>query len=83
MKEVTTQQEAAALAEGLSGFQELVERHLAESGLSQTRYSVEAYGSVDFMRLLRAGRNFRMDTVARVLGYISRTSPPSPSTIDA
>lgn len=71
---------AAALKEGLEGFPALVEKHLEATGLSQTRYSLEAYGSVDFVRLLRAGRNFRLDTLVKVAGYMSREENPSPST---
>ena len=71
---------ASALKEGLEGFPALVEKHLDASGMSQTRYSLEAYGSVDFVRLLRAGRNFRLDTLVKVATFMAREEIPSPST---
>lgn len=80
MTEEQIKNAAKALKEGLEGFPALVEQHLEASGLSQTRYSLEAYGSVDFVRLLRAGRNFRLDTLVKVASYMAREEIPSPST---
>ncbi|HEY5793425.1 MAG TPA: hypothetical protein VIU82_00295 [Bosea sp. (in: a-proteobacteria)] len=80
MAEEQIRAQAAVLAEGLAGFRRLVERYIEATGMSQTRFSYEACGQVDFVRLLRKGRNFRLDTLEAVAGYMAREKAASPST---
>ena len=68
---------AAELAADLEEFPSLVEDFLRFTGKTQTSFGAHAAHSADFVRLLRSGRDFRMSSVRKVLGYIA-TVPGAP-----
>jgi hypothetical protein len=62
---------AANLSRDLRDFRAIVESHLAATGVRQTTFGKEAAGFTDFVRRLRAGDDFRVSTIARVLDHIA------------
>lgn len=65
------QEDARYTVEGIEMLRETVEDFLKATKMSQTVFGYEAAGQVDFVRLMRKGRDFRLSTVARVLNWIA------------
>ena len=61
---------AASAARVIGEFTEIVEEFLRVSRMPTSRFGREAAGSVDFVRHLREGRDFRRSTLQKVLDYI-------------
>lgn len=62
---------ALAAAAALESFDALAQDYIKATGVTQTRFSFESCGQVDFMRLLREGRDFRRSTVLKVLQFMA------------
>ena len=69
-------EDCAYMVEGLELLRSTVEDFLKSTGMSQTVFGYEAAGQVDFVRLLRKGRDFRLSTVSKVLNWIARYEKP-------
>ena len=69
------QEDALYTVEGLEDLRSMVEDFLVSTGLSQTVFGYEAAGQVDFVRLLRKGRDFRLSTVGKVLRWMAAYRP--------
>lgn len=63
--------DAAAALALLDKFPAAVESFIKATGMSQTNFGCDATGSVDFVRLMRAGRDFRISTVRRALQFMA------------
>ena len=64
---------------GLDSFEKDVLTYVEATGLSQTAFGYEAADQIDFIRLLRNGRDFRMSTVRKVLRFMcGKTAADTP-----
>jgi hypothetical protein len=52
-----------------------IEKFLAQSGMSPTRFGVEALGDRAFMNRLRAGSEIRTDTIDKIDRFIDGWRP--------
>jgi hypothetical protein len=68
--------EAKELIVGLERFDKLVEEYITATGISQTGFGYEATGYVDFVRLLRGGRDHRVSTIKGVLEFMAAGHRP-------
>ena len=65
------QRAAAQLLTDLNALPHLVEAFLLKSGTAQTRFGRDALNQADFVRLMRRGRKFKLDTVQSILAHIA------------
>lgn len=68
----TIQREAADLLARLNGFPDLVIDFIDAIDCYQCDFGKAAVGSPDFVRLMKSGRSFELNTIKKVLNYISK-----------
>lgn len=65
------QRDAAELRAALDSFPQLISSFMLNAGVAETRLSRDGYGSPDFVHQVRRGRNFRLDTLKKMLDYMA------------
>ena len=69
-------EKAALTLDNLESFSSDVAAYLEATGISQTAFGYEAAGQIDFVRLMRKGRDFRLPTVVKVLNFMADKRTP-------
>lgn len=67
----SVRKDARLLLEALDTYRDIVEAHIKLTGVPATHFGVLCGGGIDHVRLLRAGKNTRIETMRKALKYIA------------